>query len=152
MLSSQHYSKAVDLWSVGCILGELLNRTVLFRGTNYLNQIKLYCDLLGVPDEHDLDFITNVKGQKYIKALNQIPRDFREVFPNANPLCLDLLHRLLTINPMKRITVEEALEHPYFADIREIELETVCESPFELGVSDDKITREELRVRLCREW
>lgn len=83
MLSSQQYTKAVDMWSVGCILGELLNREVLFRGNNYIYQLQLYCDLLGVPKDEDLEFITNKKGRKYIKSLNPTPKDLRVVFPTV---------------------------------------------------------------------
>lgn len=86
MLSSQQYTKSVDMWSVGCIMGELINREVVFKGTNYLSQLKLYCDLLGTPSDEDMDFITNEKGRKYMTSLNHIPKDFRMVFPSVNPI------------------------------------------------------------------
>lgn len=81
MLSSQQYTRAVDIWSVGCIMGELLLRKVLFKGMNYLHQIELYCRLLGCPSDSDLTFITNSKGLKYIKQQNFKPKDFKTVFP-----------------------------------------------------------------------
>lgn len=83
MLSSQQYGESVDIWSVGCIMGELINRKVLFKGTNYLTQLKLYCELLGAPKGEDLDFITNEKGRKYMTTLNQIPCNLKEVFPTV---------------------------------------------------------------------
>ena len=131
---------------MGCILAELLKRDVMFKGTNYLSQLKLYCDVLGVPDRNDLSFITNAKGQQYVMGLNSVPRDFETLFPDANPLCLDLLKKLLQMNPHKRITVEEALEHPYFESIRDPAMEQTCDRLFELDVNDEYITREELRV------
>ena len=72
MLSSQQYTRAVDIWSLGCIMGELLKRKVLFKGSNYLHQIELYCRLLGCPPDEDLTFITNQKGLKYINFLELI--------------------------------------------------------------------------------
>ena len=83
MLSSQQYGESVDMWSVGCILAELVNRRVLFKGTNYLSQLKLYCELLGAPSGEDLDFITNEKGRIYITSLNKIPQDLHAVFPTV---------------------------------------------------------------------
>ena len=90
MLSSQQYTEAVDMWSVGCIMGELLNRQVLFKGTNYISQLKLYCDLLGVPSDEDLEFITNIKGRKYISSLNKIPKNLREVFPTVYSFIIEI--------------------------------------------------------------
>ena len=55
---------------------------------------------------------------------------------------------MLVINPDKRITVEEALMHPYFEDIREPDYEFVCDRKFDLGIDEKTLTKEELRVRL----
>lgn len=147
MLSSQNYSRSVDVWSVGCIMGELIKRAVLFPGSQYLHQLKLYCDLIGLPSDEDLKFISNEKALKYIRTLNRIPKDFKEVFPSANPVALDLLQKMLILNPDKRITVDEALAHPYFDNLHIPELETTCEKPFSLDVDDMKLTRNELQVR-----
>lgn len=146
MLSSQNYSRSVDIWSVGCIMGELIKREVLFPGNQYTQQLKLYCDLIGLPEEQDLTFITNEKALKYILTLNRIPKNFADVFPDANPVALDLLQKMLILNPNKRITVDEALAHPYFDNLHIPELEIVCEKPFELHVNDQSIRREDLQV------
>ena len=63
-------------------------------------------------------------------------------------MCLDLLKKLLVINPEKRITVEDALSHPYFADLHNPEEEPVCSRVFNLQINDEMITKEELRVGL----
>lgn len=83
MLSSQQYNHAVDVWSVGCIMAELLNRRVLFKGTTYINQLQLICNLLGLPEEKDLDFVTNGRGLKFLEKQNKIPQDLRRVFPTV---------------------------------------------------------------------
>lgn len=59
---------------------------------------------------------------------------------------MDLLKRMLVINPEKRITVEEALNHPYFDDIREEECEPLCDRVFDLNENDETLTRKELKV------
>ena len=57
MLVCQEYTKAIDVWSVGCIFAELLAREALFPGEDYIAQLRLICDKLGRPDDEDLDFI-----------------------------------------------------------------------------------------------
>ncbi len=52
LLGSQQYSKAVDIWSAGCILAEILQEKVLFPGKSSLNQMELIIELLGMP-KHD---------------------------------------------------------------------------------------------------
>ncbi|OAO17914.1 sporangia induced mitogen-activated protein kinase [Blastocystis sp. ATCC 50177/Nand II] len=155
MLSSQQYNHAVDVWSVGCIMAELLNRRVLFKGTTYINQLQLICNLLGLPEEKDLDFVTNERGLKFLEKQNKIPQDLRRVFPTATEKCLDLLQRTLCINPKKRITVDEALAHPYFEDLHDPTDEPVCDRPFLLNVDDQNLTKEDLQVlfqRVAREY
>ena len=88
MLSSQQYTRAVDIWSLGCIMGELLKRKVLFKGSNYLHQIELYCRLLGCPPDEDLTFITNQKGLKYIKQQKFKAKDFKEEFPGVRAMAM----------------------------------------------------------------
>ena len=55
LLGSTRYSKAVDMWSVGCILGELLGGKPMFPGTSTLNQLDRICELTGMPTQEDID-------------------------------------------------------------------------------------------------
>lgn len=71
LLSCESYSAAIDMWSVGCILAELLGRRPLFPGKDYVDQLKLIVKTLGPPSEADLTFITSNKARAYIKALPQ---------------------------------------------------------------------------------
>lgn len=66
MLSSHEYSKAVDIWSVGCTLAELLTKKILFKANNYIDQIKLIMKTLGKPGPSDLGFITNSNARKFV--------------------------------------------------------------------------------------
>lgn len=59
MLSVQNYNEAIDVWSVGCIFGEMLGRKPLFAGNDYIHQLKLITALIGKPTEEDLWFVTN---------------------------------------------------------------------------------------------
>lgn len=59
MLSVRNYDAAIDVWSVGCILGEMLGRKPLYAGNDYIQQLKLISALVGKPAESDLGFVTH---------------------------------------------------------------------------------------------
>jgi mitogen-activated protein kinase 1/3 len=87
MLNSKGYNKSIDVWSVGCILAEMLNNRPLFPGKHYLDQLNHILNVIGSPNEEDLQFIQNERAQGYIVNLprkTKIP--FERIFPNADPL------------------------------------------------------------------
>lgn len=69
ILKASEYTKAVDIWSVGCIFAELLGRTPLFPGEDYLDQIQRTIAVLGTPNHENLSYIENEAALKYIKSL-----------------------------------------------------------------------------------
>ncbi|KHJ75748.1 hypothetical protein OESDEN_24636, partial [Oesophagostomum dentatum] len=117
MLNSKGYTKSMDVWSVGCILAEMLNNRPLFPGKHYLDQLNLILAVIGSPSEEDLKCIMNEKARSYLKSLPQRAKvDWTAIYPNADPRSLDLLDKMLTFDPTRRIDVEEALAHPYFVE------------------------------------
>ena len=79
-----------------------------------LQQLNLILETLGSPSEEDLNSITNGKARAYLQSLApQEKKQFSEICRNADLNALDLLDKMLTFNPNNRITVEEALAHPY---------------------------------------
>ncbi|CAG8484783.1 9860_t:CDS:10 [Paraglomus occultum] len=134
MLSFQSYTKAIDLWSVGCILAELLGGLPLFKGRDFVDQLNKILQTLGTPNETTLQRIGGARAQDYIRSLPPMAkRPFQQMYPNANPLAIDLLERLLSFDPSERITVEEALEHPYLAVWHDPNDEPVCHSHFDFS-------------------
>nr|ODN95417.1 CMGC/MAPK protein kinase [Cryptococcus depauperatus CBS 7855] len=114
MLSFQEYTKAIDLWSVGSILAEMINGKPLFPGRDYHHQLSLILQVLGTPTMDDFNEITSQRSKDYLRALEFTRRqDFSVTCPKATPKALDFLKKTLTFSPTKRITVEQALEHPY---------------------------------------
>ncbi|KAF1804862.1 hypothetical protein V8B55DRAFT_1496500 [Mucor lusitanicus] len=116
MLSFQKYTKAIDMWSVGCIFAEMLGGRPLFKGRDYVDQLNQILGILGTPDEETLCRVGSERAQVYIRSLTRMPKiPFQNLYPRASPLAIDLLNKLLTFDPAKRITVEEALAHPYLS-------------------------------------
>lgn len=132
MLSFTNYTKAIDMWSVGCILAELLGGKPLFRGKDYVDQLNQILLILGTPRESTLTKIGSIRAQNYVRSLplmRKVP--YTEIFPNANPLALDLLEKMLTLDPYQRITVEEALAHPYLSVWHDPQDEPECQVKFD---------------------
>lgn len=114
MLNSKGYTKSIDIWSVGCILAEMLSNRPIFPGKHYLDQLNHILGVLGSPSQEDLDCIVNEKARSYLQSLPFKPKvPWNKLFPQADAKALDLLGKMLTFNPYKRISVEEALAHPY---------------------------------------
>lgn len=116
LLGSARYTYGVDMWSSGCILGELLGGKPIFPGTSTMNQLERITEITGPPNRQDLEATQSSFSATMIEGCRFAPkRDLRVMFPSASPEAADLLHKLLQFNPHKRITSEEALRHPYVA-------------------------------------
>ncbi|XP_061851105.1 mitogen-activated protein kinase 15 [Colius striatus] len=115
LLSCQSYTKGVDMWSIGCILGELLLGKPLFPGTSTVNQIEQILRVIPAPSREDILAMQSDYRASVINHLSSRQRvTFDEILPPSTPLlALDLLKKLLVFNPDKRLTAEEALQHPY---------------------------------------
>lgn len=134
MLSYQGYTKAIDVWSTGCILAELLGGKPIFKGKDYVNQLNRILQVLGTPPDETLRRIGSKNVQDYIHQLGFIPKiPFANVYPNANPQALDLLEKMLAFDPLERITVDQALEHPYLSIWHDPADEPICSDKFEFS-------------------
>ena len=165
------YSTPVDVWSMGCVFGELLSKLpgsthkgALFPGkTCYpmspycrLNhdglspdilesedQLNVIFSVIGTPSEPDLSFLQDTNTAMYVRNFGKRREvDFREWYQSATEEAIDLLKGMLEFNPEKRVTVQAALAHPYFASVRCGRTEEV--SPQLVSLSFD--SQRELRV------
>jgi len=152
ILSWKQYTKAIDVWSVGCIFAELLGRKPLFQGKDYIHQITRTVDIIGSPTETDIVNIGSEQARQYIRGLGHRPKiPFTKLFPKATPAALDLLERMLTFDPAKRIAVEEALAHPYLANLHDPAEEPVATTPFNFDFEQRDFTRDEYKQLIYNE-
>lgn len=138
--------------SVGCILGEILGRKAMFPGRDYMDQLHRIIDTLGTPSHVDTEYIASEKAKAYIRSLPFKPKcNYRQMFPAAPDLALDLLSKMLTFAPEQRISVDEALAHPYLKLLHDPLDEPVASEPFDLDFENVALGKEALRALLWEE-
>ncbi|ETV76821.1 hypothetical protein H257_09268 [Aphanomyces astaci] len=120
---------SIDVWSVGCIFGELLGRRVMFPGKSYVDQLKVIIEVVGTPST--FSFCDNPSARRFAgrQLLTRSPLIAKvawpDVFPHANPEALNLLDKLLQFDPTDRISAADALQHPYFDSCRNEDLDAM---------------------------
>ncbi|KAI9083483.1 hypothetical protein K1719_034425 [Acacia pycnantha] len=148
------YTPAIDIWSIGCIFAEVLSGKPLFPGKSVVHQLDLITDLLGTPSPETITGVRNEKARKYLTEMSKkSPVPFEQKFPNADPLALRLLQRLLAFDPKDRPTAEEALADPYFKGLSKVERELSCQpiSKLEFEFERRRVTKEDVRELIYRE-
>lgn len=121
-------------------MAELLGGRPFFKGRDYVDQLNQILHILGTPNEETLSRIGSPRAQEYVRNLPFMQKkSFPSLFPNANPDALDLLDKLLAFDPSSRISVEQALEHPYLAIWHDASDEPDCPTTFnfDFEVLDD---------------
>ncbi|MBA0547603.1 hypothetical protein Golob_018753 [Gossypium lobatum] len=116
LLGSRHYSTPVDVWSVGCIFAEMVNQRPLFPGDSEIDELFKIFRILGTPNEDTWPGVTSLPDFK--SSFPKWPaKDLATVVPNLESTGIDLLSKMLCMDPSKRITARSALEHEYLKDI-----------------------------------
>lgn len=124
MLQWKHYDKKVDLWSVGCIMAELLTGSALFPAPNQLEHLNAIFQVIGTPDKELLDKLPSEKTRLYLQSLPELPRkDLGNLLGIRDPEAVDLLDNLLVVDPERRFDVEQALSHSYLSEYSDPEFE-----------------------------
>ncbi|KAL4512818.1 hypothetical protein ABPG72_017503 [Tetrahymena utriculariae] len=120
MLSNQtNYTKAVDIWSVGCVFGEMVRLMPLFRGQNEPEQAYKIIQSLGYPTEFK-DFDCFREKYNPEQSFN-----YERNFPYLPEDGIDLLQGMLNINPSQRLTAKQCKEHRFFDQIKELSLDQI---------------------------
>jgi len=139
LFGSPEYTKGVDLWSVGCILGEMIRAEPIFPGESTLHQLEKIMEVTGLPTTEDIDAIRSEFAQEMLNSLEVTKgQTLEEMFNNIDDVSLDFMTRLLDFNPDKRLTIEESLAHTYVEQFRAEEEEIVCEKKIVIPIDDNK--------------
>lgn len=154
MLTSQHYTKSLDVWSMGCIFAELIMKQTLFKGMHNLKQLEKIVEILGFPAEEELAFIDNEYTLNYLKRLPKTKNIKWEekLPPGTNPLAIDLLKKMLRFSPDQRISVYDAIMHPYFHEsFKDFGEPPKSETIFDWSWDNFELTRELLQTLIYME-
>eukprot|EP01135_Chromosphaera_perkinsii_P009030 Nk52_evm48s1569 gene=Nk52_evmTU48s1569 len=115
LLGTNHYGASVDMWGVGCILAELYTKKPLFPGGEEMEQIRLICKLCGTPNEQNWPGVSKLKNFDMLKNFHMKPR-LREFLKSKNvpANAIDLIEKLLSLDPSKRPGAAECCDDDYF--------------------------------------
>jgi serine/threonine protein kinase len=117
LLGDGQYDQSVDVWALGCVLFEVLTGTILFRPTTLTSasQLASIFKICGTPQ---CDHLKNLPGFEMMGRSPEYPymldKLLDQVLPDAFRCCKDLLEAMLQLDPSRRITVAQALTHPFF--------------------------------------
>ena len=184
ILLERNYDASIDMWSLGCIAGELQNmlkenaacfvdRTPLFPGNSCFplspekvsavkksgyprsntDQMNVIFSILGTPSAEDVEFVSDPKALQYLKSFPETKKtDIKDLYKGSSAEAIDFISKLVVFNPKKRMTVDQALSHPYLGKVRDKKKEKLAAEAIELEFEKDgELTEEKLRELFIEE-
>jgi mitogen-activated protein kinase 15 len=154
LLGSTRYTKGVDIWSIGCIMGEMLSCRPIFPGNSTMNQLEKIVEVTGKPSAEDVEAI---KSPFALTMLENVPTvrqtSLNESFSFATAEALELMQQCLNFNPLKRPAATSCLLHPYVAEFHNPSDEpSYPKGPCKIAIDDNKkLSAGDYRERLYRE-
>mmetsp|Transcript_33697 Transcript_33697/g.80061 ORF Transcript_33697/g.80061 Transcript_33697/m.80061 type:complete len:361 (-) Transcript_33697:658-1740(-) len=149
LLGSTCYTKAVDMWAVGCIIAEMFVGKPLIPGSSTMNQLECVLEVTGPPNAAGIAAIKSQFAATMLGSFAERPKmDLKRAMKGAPDEAVDLVERLMNFNPEKRPDVEQALKHPYMASFYTGK-EPKCPGVLTVPIDDDhKYTVIDYRERL----
>lgn len=116
------------------------------------DQLAVIFNVIGTPTEEDMSFVTDQKASEYLKSFSYIGRiDLQAKYPGATEEAIDFLNRALVLNPFFRISLDEAIKHPMFDNVRNKEAELIQGSFVNLEFEKSKLDVTKLRSLFIEE-
>ena len=140
LVNAVNYSTGIDMWAAGCVIGEMAMRKPIFPGTCTLSQVSLIVHLTGRPPDGDLSGIQSPYVVHILEGIGKSKQGgIAEILPGVSIEIQDLVRLLLQFNPDKRLTAQEALEHPFLGHFHHPDVEGTHAIPhgISLALSDD---------------
>ena len=154
LLGSSSYSRGVDTWAAGCILGEMHSGKPLFPGTSTINQLERLMGVTGRPTEDDVRGVASPYAKSMLDAcsLASSSRSLKELVPKASPESIDLMRRCLVFHPNRRISAKDCCAHPYMSKFHDPNEELdYSGKEVRIGLDDNvKLTVGDYRDRLYK--
>ncbi|CAG9331700.1 unnamed protein product [Blepharisma stoltei] len=184
ILLEREYTKAIDVWSLGCVIAELcgmlrentptfMDRSPLFPGNSCFplspdhhtkmrsagfpssnsDQLNVIFEVIGTPDDSDKQFITDDKALIYLNSFGERERkSLALIYPHSDRALIELMENMILFNPRKRTSCIEALRHPYFDSVRDVQKEIDAEVPADFEFEHiENITAQQLREYFIQE-
>jgi len=119
VLLASEYTVAIDVWAVGCILCELISRKPVFAGKDHLDQIRKIVSILGTPAEAELHWLPeNGSARSFLKKCTSAEKaDWKKLYPSASDNAVEVISRMVTFDPTKRISVVDTLRLKYLENL-----------------------------------
>jgi mitogen-activated protein kinase 1/3 len=109
-------------------------------------------EVIGTPTEEDKSYVTDAKALEYLEAFPPRPKiDLHKIYPGAGDEAIDLLNRILVFNPYFRLSVDEALNHPFFKKIKKAEKEVSADHEVQIEFEKEHLDRKKLRQLFLEE-
>jgi len=112
LFGAQSYGTGVDIWAVGCVAAELLQKNPFLPGESDLNQLQRIFETLGTPTEEDWPGLTSLPDYVAFKPCPGIP--LSDIFIAADDHTINMLNEMLRFDPAKRVNCTQALQSKYF--------------------------------------
>uniref|UniRef100_A0A8D2PWI6 mitogen-activated protein kinase n=1 Tax=Zosterops lateralis melanops TaxID=1220523 RepID=A0A8D2PWI6_ZOSLA len=139
------------MWAAGCILAEMLTGRMLFAGGHELEQMQLILETIPVIHQEDKEELLKVMPM-FINSTWEVRKPLRKLLPEVDSEAIDFLEKILTFNPMDRLTAEMGLQHPYMSPYSCPEDEPVSQHPFRIEDEIDDILLMEANQSHTSNW
>ncbi len=117
------YDSSIDIWSLGCLIAEMFIGKPIFQGENTVDQLLQIIKILGTPDTEQLSFLNKNNTIKNCYQFPPVkPFTIQKLMSGKSKEIVNLLQKIFTYEPHKRLTALEIMAHPFFDDLRNSEL------------------------------